>query len=89
MYNNHISVSVAGLSYVSEIEKKDWIHVKGNSQFKNKIGDFEKSKNVKLAQTFIYDQLSIVANLSMMSKVIDALVNFENTDQGNIFNSGL
>ena len=89
MYNNHISVSVAGLSYMSEIEEKDWINVKGNSQFKNRIGDFEKSDNVKLAQNFIYDQLSIVANLSMISKVIDALVNFENTDQGNIFNSGL
>ena len=78
MYNNHISVSVAGLSSMSEIEK-----------FKVKIDDFENSENVKLAQNFIYDQLSIVANLSMKSKVIDALVNFENTDQGNIFNSGL
>ena len=61
-------MSVAGLSYMSEIEK---------------------SKNVELVQKFIYDQLSIVANLSMKSKVIDALVNFENTYQGNIFNSGL
>ena len=84
MYNIYILVSVAGLSYVSEIEKKDWINVKGNSQFRHRIGDFEKSKNVKLAQNFIYDQLSIVANLSMKSKVIDALVNFENIDQGNI-----
>ena len=89
MYNIYILVSVAGLSYVSEIEKKDWINVKGNSQFKNRIGDFEKSDNVKLAQSFIYEQLSIVANLSMMSRFIDALVNFENTDQGNIFNFGL
>ena len=89
MYNIYILVSVAGLSYVSEIEKRDWINVKGNSQFKNRIGDFEKSDNVKLAQSFIYEQLSIVANLSMISKVIDALVNFENTDQGNIFNFGL
>ena len=58
---------------MSEIEK-----------FKVKINDFENSENVKLAQNFIYDQLSIVANLSMTSKVIDALVNFENIDQGNI-----
>ena len=42
MYNKLISVSVAGLSSMSEIEK---------------------SRNVKLVQNFIYDQLSIVANL--------------------------
>ena len=44
--------------------------------------DFEITKDSKLAQNLLFDQISRHVNLSMISKDLDALVNYEGTEQG-------
>ena len=44
--------------------------------------DFKITKDSKLAQNLLFDQISRHVNLSMISKDLDALVNYEGTEQG-------
>ena len=75
----------AGLSNLNEIDKRLWHKAIGSIQTDvGTMQEFEISKNLQLSQKFIFDQLFQMTNLSIISRDIDALVNFKEVDQGKI-----
>ena len=71
-----------------ETDDKLWLKAIGSIGGGNQnldVNTFEMNKDSKLAQNFIFDQLSSLVNLSMISQDIDALVNYEGTKQGFIY----
>ena len=80
-----ILVSNAGISLLPEIDKKFWLKAIGQiggANQKLQAEEFEIIKDSKLAQNLIFDQLSTLVNFSMISKDIDALVNYKGTNKG-------
>ena len=78
-------MSNAGLSILSETDDKFKIKEIGSIGGANQrldVNTFEMTKDSKLAQNFIFDQLSRLLNLSMISQDIDALVHYDGTKQG-------
>ena len=65
---------------MTEADKKFWMKATGpigggNPQLD--VMNFETTEDSKLAQNLIFDEVSSMVNLSMTSKDIDALTNFQ------------
>ena len=69
----------ATISKLTEVETKNIRDAMGNN-----FDNYQTSADMTLAQNFIFDQVSEMINVSLISKEIESLTKFQSTKRGKI-----